>query len=128
MTENDKEAEELFEEIEPILEAAENNDLDTIYDHRATIVAMYAQAMVEIHFEEKHLGWLNEIIGAVEADDLAGCRRLLEQEPDTDMVFLASQFAAVMAGYYHHDECMTLVQAVGLQALLKGMGQGKGNS
>jgi len=27
----------------------------------------------------------------------------------------------MMAGFFHHDECLTVVQAIGLQALLKGM-------
>ena len=70
---------------------------------------------------ENQLEWLNQILEAVETDDLAACRRLLEQENETDTVFLASQFAAVMAGFFHHDECMTIAQAIGLQALLQGM-------
>ena len=28
---------------------------------------------------------------------------------------------AVIAGFFHHDECLTVLQALGLQALLKGM-------
>lgn len=121
MTEDDSEMEELFEEIGRVLDAAENNDLDAIFDHRAAIVSMYAQAMVEFHFEESQLDWLNELLGAVEIDDISACRRLLAQETDTDMLFLATQFAAVMAGFFHHDECLTVVQAIGLQALLRGM-------
>ena len=121
MTEENEEMEDLLVEIGKVLEAAERNDLDTIFDHRAAIVSMYAQAMVEFHFEEQQLDWLNEILGAVETDDLAACRRLLEQETDTDVLFLATQFAAVMAGFFHHDECLTVVQAIGLQALLRGM-------
>ena len=123
MTDDNREMEELLEEIGKVLDAAENKDLDAIFDHRAAIVSMYAQAMVEFHFEEKQLDWLNEIIGAVENDDIAACRRLLEQETDTDTLFLATQFAAVMAGFFHHDECLTVVQAIGLQALLRGMQQ-----
>lgn len=121
MTEENKEMEELFEQIDVVLDAAEKNDLDAVYDNRAAIVSMYAQAMVEFHFEENQLDWLNELLGAVESDDIAGCRRLLAQEEDTDTVFLATQFAAVMAGFFHHDECLTVLQAIGLQALLKGM-------
>lgn len=121
MTEDNGEMEELLEEIERVLDAAENNDTDTIFDHRAAIVAMYAQAMVEFHFEESQLDWLNELLGAVETDDIVACRRLLAQETDTDMLFLATQFAAVMAGFFHHDECLTVIQAIGLQALLRGM-------
>lgn len=121
MTEENSEMTELLEEIGKVLEAARNNDLDAIYDHRAAIVSMYAQAMVEFHFEESQLEWLNDLLGAVESDDMAACSRLLAQEEDMDTVFLASQFAAMMAGFFHHDECLTVVQTIGLQALLKGM-------
>jgi len=123
MSEENQEMQDLLQQIEQVLDAAQANDLDTIYDHRAAIVSMYAQAMVEFHFEESQLDWLNDIIGAVETDDIAGCRRLLAMEEDGEIVFLASQFAAVMAGFFHHDECLTVLQAVGLQALLKGMQQ-----
>ena len=119
MSDESQEIDELMEQIEQVLNAAQANDLDTIYDNRATIVSMYAQAMVEFHFEESQLDWLNDLIGAVETDDIAACRRLLAQEEDGEMVFLATQFAAVMAGFFHHDECMTVIQAIGLQALLK---------
>jgi hypothetical protein len=119
MTEENKDMEELFEQIGAVLDAAEQNDLDAIYNHRAAIVSMYAQAMVEFHFEENRLDWLNDLLGAVETDDIAGCRRLLAQEEDNDTVFLATQFASVMAGFFHHDECMTVLQAIGLQALLR---------
>lgn len=121
MTEESSDMEELLEEIDKVLEAAEQNDLDAIFDHRAAIFSMYAQAMVEFHFEESRLDWLNEILAAVETDDIAACRRLFAQETDTDLLFLATQFAAVMAGFFHHDECLTVVQAIGLQALLRGM-------
>jgi hypothetical protein len=121
MTEENSEMEELLEQIGVVLDAAEQKDLDTIYDNRAAIVSMYAQAMVEFHFEESQLDWLNDLLGAVETDDIAACRRLLELEEETDTVFLASQFAAMMAGFFHHDECLTVVQAIGLRALLKGM-------
>jgi hypothetical protein len=123
MTEEHDEMQDLHEQINIILEAATNNDLETIYDHRATIVSMYAQAMAEFHFEENQLTWLNELLGAVETDDIAECRRLLDQETDTDTIFLATQFMAVMAGFFHHDETLTVVQAIGLQALLRGMAQ-----
>lgn len=121
MTEENREMEELLEEIGKVLAAAESNDLDAIFDHRAAIVSMYAQAMVEFHFEENQLEWLNEILGAVETDDIAACRRLLEQETDNDTIFLATQFGAIMAGFFHHDECLTVLQAIGLQALLRDM-------
>ena len=123
MPEENSDMEELLEEIGKVLEAAEQDDLDVIFEHRAAIFSMYAQAMVEFHFEESQLDWLNEILGAVETDDIAACRQLLEQETDTDVLFLATQFAAVMAGFFHHDECLTVVQAIGLQALLRGMQQ-----
>ena len=126
MSEADREMEEIFAQIEAVLDAAEADDLDTVYDHRAAIVSMYAQAMVEFHFEERHLVWLNELIAAVEDDDIAACRRVLNSETDTDLVVLASQFAAVMAGFFHHDECLTVVQAIGLQALLRGLGTARG--
>jgi hypothetical protein len=119
MSDETQEMQELLEEIEKVLDSAQANDLDAIYDHRATIVSMYAQAMVEFHFEESQLDWLNDLLGAVESDDIAGCRRLLALEEDGEMVFLATQFAAVMAGFFHHDECLTVLQAIGLQALLK---------
>ncbi len=121
MTQENSEMEELLEQIGLVLEAARQNDFDALYDHRAAIVSMYAQAMVEFHFEERQLEWLNDLLASVETDDIAACRRLLEQEEETDMIFLASQFAAVMAGFFHHDECLTVVQAIGLRALLKGM-------
>ena len=121
MTEENSDMEELLVEIDKVLEAAEQNDLDTIFDHRAALFSMYAQAMVEFHFEERQLDWLNEILGVVENNDIAACRRLFEQETDTDVLFLTTQFAAVMAGFYHHDECLTVIQAIGLQALLRGM-------
>lgn len=121
MSEENQEMQELMQQIELVLDAAQANDLDAIYDHRAAIVSMYAQAMVEFHFEESQLDWLNDLIGAVETDDIAGCRRLLAMEEDGEIVFLASQFAAVMAGFFHHDECLTVLQAIGLQALLKNM-------
>lgn len=128
MSEENQEMQDLLQQIEQVLDAAQANDLDTIYDHRAAIVSMYAQAMVEFHFEESQLDWLNDIIGAVETDDIATCRRLLAMEADGEMVFLASQFAAVMAGFFHHDECLTVLQAIGLQALLKSIQQqGKEN-
>lgn len=121
MTDEQQEKAEILAQIGQVLTAAEDNDLDTIYDHRAAIVSMYAQAMVEFHFEEARLDWLNQLVAAVEEDDIASCRRLLAAEEDTDTVFLATQFAAVLAGFFHHDECSTVLQAIGLQALLKAM-------
>jgi len=108
-------------QIRQVLDAVEADDLDTVYSHRVTIVAMYAQAMAEFHFEEEQLEWLNDLLAAVETDDLASCRQLLGQEVDADTLFLASQFVALMAGFFHHDELLTMAQAMGLEALLKAM-------
>jgi hypothetical protein len=127
VTDEQNDRAEVLAQIGQVLEAAKANDLDAIYDHRAVIVAMYAQAMVEFHFEEEQLDWLNELLGAVETDDIASCRRLLAQEETTDTVFLATQFAALMAGFFHHDELLTVVQAIGLEALLKEMERQEGN-
>ncbi len=121
MSETNRELEAIHTQINAVLEAAQAQDLDTVYDHRAAIVSMYAQAMVEFHFEEDRLDWLNDILGAIEDDDIPACRRLFAEETDPDALFLASQFAAVMAGFFHHDECLTVVQALGLQALLQAM-------
>ncbi|WP_310599683.1 hypothetical protein [Desulfobulbus sp.] len=108
-------------QIRQVLDAVEADDLDTVYDYRATIVAMYAQAMAEFHFEEEQLEWLNELLAAVETDDLATCRQLLGQETNAQTLFLASQFVALMAGFFHHDELLTMAQAMGLEALLQAM-------
>lgn len=111
-------------QIRQVLDAVEADDLDTVYDHRAAIVAMYAQAMAEFHFEEEQLDWLNDLLAAVETDDTASCRLLLGQETDAHSLFLASQFVALMAGFFHHDELLTMAQAVGLEALLKAIESG----
>ncbi|MCL2789493.1 MAG: hypothetical protein FWD79_02495 [Desulfobulbus sp.] len=108
-------------QIRQVLDAVEADDLDTVYDHRAAIVGMYAQAMAEFHFEEEQLDWLNDLLAAVETDDVASCRLLLGQETDTHTLFLASQFVALMAGFFHHDELLTMAQAMGLEALLIAM-------
>ncbi len=121
MTEKQDDRAEAQALIDQVLEASRHNDLDAIYDHRAAIVAMYAQATAEFHFEEGQLDWLNDLLAAVETDDIAACRRLLAQEEETETVCRASQFAALMAGFFHHDELLTVVQAIGLAALLKGM-------
>ncbi|WP_028583719.1 hypothetical protein [Desulfogranum mediterraneum] len=118
MAEQAIDIEELFTEINAVLKAAEAKDLDTIYDHRASIISMYAQAMAEFHFLESQLEWLNDILRTVEGNDIAQCREVLERESDTETLFLGSQFAALMAGCFHHDELMTVAQAIGLQALL----------
>lgn len=109
----------LIDEVTVVLKAAEQDDLDSIYDHRASIISMYVQAMAEYHFEEQRLEWLNDILNAVEHNDIKGCKNLLEQADDMDTMFLGSQFAAVMAGCFHHDELMTVAQTVGLKALLE---------
>ena len=121
MSEPNRELEEIHAQINTVLDAAEAHDLDGVYDNRAAIVSMYAQAMVEFHFDEEQLDWLNELLSAVESDDIAGCRKLLAQEQDTETLFLATQFTALIAGFFHHDELLTVIQAIGLQALLREM-------
>jgi len=121
MTKETDDRAEVLTQIRQVLAAVEADDFDTVYDHRATIVAMYAQAMAEFHFEEERLPWLNDLLAAVETDDLASCRHLLAQEADAQTLFLASQFVALMAGFFHHDELLTMAQAMGLEALLKAM-------
>ncbi len=121
MAEQSFEMDDLLDEISMVLTAAENGDTDTLYDHRASIISIYAQAMAEFHFSEDKLEWLNAILRAVEDNQVEQCLSILEQEQDTEVLFLGSQFASVMAGCYHHDECMTAVQAVGLKALLLAM-------
>lgn len=113
----------LMEEIDSLLKSAEDGDLDAVYDRRASIVSMFAQAMVEFHFQEEQLEWLSDILRTVEDNNLKKCRSLLEQGSDTDRIFLASQFAAMMAGCFHHDELMTVAQAIGLKALLEAVEQ-----
>ncbi len=118
MSEQSFELSDLLTEIDTVLDAGQSGDTDALYDHRASIISMYAQAMAEFHFSEDKLEWLNALLRAVEDNQTNQCLHILQQEQDTEKLFLASQFAAVMAGCYHHDECMTVVQAVGLQALL----------
>ena len=119
MTEQTVGMNELMNEITAVLKAADDKDYDAIYDYRASIISMYAQAMVEFHFKEHQLEWLNDILHATENNQITECRQLLEQATDIDDIFLGSQFASMMAGCFHHDELMTVAQAVGLQALLK---------
>ncbi|MCL2340347.1 MAG: hypothetical protein FWC49_01430 [Proteobacteria bacterium] len=112
---------EVLAQIRQVLDAVEADDLDAVYEHRATIVAMYAQAMAEFHFEEEQLDWLNDLLAAVETDDVASCRLLLAREANAHTLFLASQFVSLMAGFFHHDEMLTMAQAMGLEALLMAM-------
>lgn len=112
---------ELNEAIEAVLTDAEAGSEDAMQTHHATLLSTFAQAVVEYHFEERQLNWLNSILDSIADDNPAKLKGLLEEEPDTDYVFLASQFAATMAGSYHHDACMTTAQAVGIKALLQQM-------
>jgi hypothetical protein len=112
-------------QIRKVLTAIETDDLDTVFDHRAAIVSMYAQAVAEFHFEEERLSWLNDLLAAVETNDKASCRALLSRETDAHILFLASQFTALMAGFFHHDELLTMAQAVGLETLLMALESGK---
>ncbi|MDY0390354.1 hypothetical protein [Desulfobulbus oligotrophicus] len=127
MTSEQQDVEAVREQIAAVLTAAQQNDVDALYEHRAAVIAMYAQAMVEFHFEESQLPWLNDLLAAVQMDDSGSCRRLLAQQEDVDTVFLATQFASVIAGFFHHDECSTVLQAIGLQALLDEMDGMPGN-
>jgi len=121
MTKESSDRAEVLAQIRQVLDAVEADDLDAVYEHRATIVGMYAQAMAEFHFEEEQLDWLNELLAAVETDDVASCRLLLGREANAHTLFLASQFVALMAGFFHHDEMLTMAQAMGLEALLMAM-------
>lgn len=112
---------ELLEAIEAVLTDAEVGSEDAMQTHHATLLSTFAQAVVEYHFEERQLNWLNAILDSIANDNPAELKRLLEEEPDTDYVFLGSQFAATMAGSYHHDACLTTAQAVGIKALLQQM-------
>lgn len=109
---------ELLDEISAILKAADEEDMDALYDYRASIISTYAQAIAEFHFEEDQLEWLNELLQAVEDNDINGCRKVLSKEQDTEFFFLGTQFVTIMAGCFHHDELMTVVQAMGIKALL----------
>jgi hypothetical protein len=109
----------LMAEIAGVIDAAKENNLDALYDYRASIISMYAQAMVEFHFHEEQLEWLNSLLRSVENNDIKECLRQLAIPDNTDDIFLGSQFAAVMAGFFHHDELMTAAQAVGMKAILE---------
>ncbi len=119
MTEQTLDMESLMEDISAVLEAVQNGNLDAVYDYRASIISMYAQAMVEFHFQEQHLEWLNDLLRTVEDNNIVSCLQVLEEADNTDDIFLGAQFAAMMAGFFHHDELMTAVQASGLKALLE---------
>ncbi len=125
MTEHTDEMTSLMDEITAVIQAAEKNDLDTLYEHRASIISMYAQAMVEFHFHEEQIEWLNDIVQTVEDNKTNECLEILGQADDTDDIFLGAQFAAMMAGCFHHDELMTAVQAFGMRALLEAIASQK---
>lgn len=114
---------ELIEAIEAVLTDAETGSDAAMQNHRTTLLSTFAQAVVEYHFEEHKLNWLNAILESIADDNPAELKRLLEEESDADYVFLGSQFAATMAGSYHHDTCLVTAQAVGLNALLQQMGE-----
>lgn len=123
MSESTSDLTELTEAIEAVLTDAETGSDTAMHTHRSTLLTTFAQAMVEYHFEERQLNWLNAILEAIADDNPAELKKLLEEESDADFVFLGSQFAATMAGSYHHDNCLTTAQAVGLNALLQQMGE-----
>lgn len=110
---------DLLKDIDAILKAADDDDMDTMYDYRASIMTTYAQAIAEFHFEEERLGWLNELIHTVEQNDIDGCRKVLAEVNDPETLFLGTQFVSIMAGCFHHDELITVVQAIGIKALIE---------
>ncbi|MGI6656666.1 MAG: hypothetical protein ACOX5Z_07555 [Desulfobulbus sp.] len=114
-----KSGSELIARIDEMLDAIERDGFEAMEEHRSTLVMMYVQAMVEEWFDADRVDWLNELLAAVQENDLAGCRRVLARGDDPDVVFAAAGLAAMVAGFFHHDECMTVVQGVGLQALLR---------
>lgn len=119
MVEPTSDLNELLNAIDAVLADAEQGIDEAMHTHRTTILSMFAQAVVEYNFEERQLNWLNDLLESIADDNPAELKRLLEQEEDVDYQFLGSQFAATMAGSYHHDACLTTAQAIGIKALLQ---------
>ena len=113
------EAEEIHQLVDTVLTAFAQGDEDTVEDNSSAILVNYLEAMRDIHFEESHLPWLNEIIGAVDGDNPQQLIAILQREEDPDYVFLGSQIAVVIAGYRHLDGLVTVAQAIGIKALLQ---------
>jgi hypothetical protein len=111
--------EEIEQLVETVLTAHTRGDEETVEDNSSAILVNYLEAMRDIHFEESHLEWLNEIIEAVDGDAPQQLITVLEKEKDPDYVFLGSQIAVLIAGYRHLDNMVTLAQAVGIKALLQ---------
>lgn len=111
--------EEIEQLVETVLTAYTRGDEETVEDNSNAILVNYLEAMRDIHFEESHLEWLNEIIGVVDGDTPQQLITVLEREKDPDFVFLGSQVAILIAGYRHLDNLVTVAQAVGIKALLQ---------
>ncbi len=90
-----------------------------VEDNSNAILVNYLEAMRDIHFEESHVEWLNEIIETVDGEAPQRLIAVLEREPDPDYVFLGSQVAVLIAAYRHLDHLVTVAQAVGIKALLQ---------
>ena len=113
------EVQEIEQLVETVLAAYSRGDEEAIEDNSSAILVNYLEAMRDIHFEESHLPWLNEIIEAIDGDAPDQLIAVLEKEEDPDYVFLGSQVAVLIAGYRHLDSLVTIAQAVGIRALLK---------
>jgi len=111
--------EEIGQLVETVLEAFARGDEDVVEDNSNAILVNYLEAMRDIHFEESHVEWLNEIIEAVDGETPQQLIAVLEREEDPDYVFLGSQVAVLIAGYRHLDNLVTIAQAVGIKALLQ---------
>lgn len=121
MPEPTNDVSELLQAVDAVLGAAEEGSEEAMEIHRATLLSTFAQAVVEYHFEERQLNWLNDLLESIADNNPAELKRLLELEEDVDYLFLGAQFAATMAGSYHHDACLTTAQAVGIKVLLQHM-------
>ena len=113
------EVEEIEQLVETVLVAHAQGDEETIEENSNAILVNYLEAMRDIHFEESHLDWLNEIIETIDGDAPQELIAVLEREEDPDYVFLGSQVAVLIAGYRHLDNLVTIAQAVGIKALLQ---------
>ncbi|RPH41601.1 MAG: hypothetical protein EHM86_03795 [Desulfobulbaceae bacterium] len=113
------EVEEIEQLVDTVLAAYARGDEETVEDNSSAILINYLEAMRDIHFEESHLQWLNEIIEAIDGDTPEKLIAILEKEQDPDYVFLGSQVAVLIAGYRHLDGLVTIAQAVGIRALLR---------
>lgn len=111
--------EEIEQLVETVLSAHTQGEEEAIEENSSAILINYLEAMRDIHFEESHVEWLNEIIESVDGDAPQQLVAILEREEDPDYVFLGSQVAVLVAGYRHLDNLVTVAQAVGIKALLR---------